>query len=283
MKGIFELKEVSNYRPTKGLLSFEMLEMVEKGFGRDHALAEWVASGRSADSFRQVLKKLKDNLLQDLFSGRMGLEPNQLKRIECWEKFCKVKCLMIADKRTAAMEIATEVIHLAQKCGFTEIVLSLAIQLEFYFGAMAPDKQRYLRYRRIRKKAVSDLEWEQKAGATYSKLFFIIKSNKDWRTLAPEIEELKKAPPVSLLFLSIRCSLLTAWYELCGEYKKMISTIEEAIAHIMASSQWKSPFILVNLYLELLPILIAQKRFTKAERYLNTALQHPQKGSYTWH
>ncbi|HFA48292.1 MAG TPA: hypothetical protein ENJ95_04655 [Bacteroidetes bacterium] len=283
MKGLFELAQVSSYQPVADGFSSELLGMVGAGYGRDEALGMWVASGRSVDSFRHAYKKLKDRLLKEAFAKKNGLAFIQHKRMECWERFQKVKCLLIADKRVMAMELAGETLRYAQKYGLTEIVLSLSAQLEFYFGAINPDTRRYLRYRKIRKDAAREVSLEQDARGLYTCLIFYARLDKDWESLRPEVEKLEKSMASSVRFIVLRCNVLVAWYELLGDIKKMVAVVKDSIQMINKTADDSPHAALVNRYLQLLPILTAQKKFAEAESYLSESLGLPDEGSYTWH
>ena len=283
MENILELSRLINYRPEEKGYGSELLGLVEAGHGRNEAMQEWLASGRTEVSFRQALKKLKDRFIKESFEGDAEMSVAQRQRVMCWERHKTVKCLLLADRRLAAAFLAIETIPIAKKCGLTEIVLSLSIGLEYFFGILSPDKRRYQRYRKIRKESSEIIKLEQTTLLLYVQLIIYAYSKKDWRVLKPEIEELTKTNSLSIKFIANKCNVLVAWHELFGETEKMADVIIEAIQSIKNSTDILPIIAIINRYLQLLPILIAQKKFTEAENYLTESLGLPDEGSYTWH
>lgn len=282
MKSIVELSQVSNYRPQGGY-ALELYEIINLGTDRSDALVFWEKNGRSPDSFRQALKKLKDNLLKEAFDKNIELSDTQKRRIYCWERFYKTKAMLVAGKNDAAASIGGETIPLAQKCGLTEVVLSISIFLESHYATIAPSTQKYLRYRKLRKTSSEDFNWETKADTLYSSLIFHYLKKKDIGGLTNEILEIQNSKCKSNRFIQLKCTVLTTWHELRGAYNALEDTLRETLRFFDKNSDNVAFTTHANLYRRLADILIPQKRFDEGEHYLSNAIKLPDSGSYLFH
>lgn len=283
MKGLLQLSQVSRYRPKANGLGYELFELVVAGQEREQAINSWISQGRSEDSFRQAFKKLKDGFIREAFLDNKGYDYIQQRRILCWDRFQKIKCLLIADKKAAAIPLAIETIVLAQKCGFTEIVCSLSRELEHHYGAIVLDKRRYLRYRKIRKTAQANLTKEQDVQSLFTRLVFNLKTGKGLIDCEKEWKRLRNEKSGTYRFMLYRCNTLT----IIDYYRDNFDSVAKEIKFTLqyfGKSKTLLPFtVRTNLYHQLLPLLIAQKSFAEAEKQLTLSLKLPANGSYMWH
>ena len=283
VKGLLQLSQVSRFRPKTNGLGHELFELVMAGQEREEAINTWISQGRSEDSFRQAYKKLKDGFIREAFLDDKGFDLIQRRRILCWDRFQKIKCLMIADKKAAAIPLAIETIVLAQKCGFTEIVFSLGRELEHHYGAIVPDKRRYLRYRKIRKTAHANLAKEYDVQSLFTQMVFNLKSGKGLIDADEEWDNLRKEKTGTYLFMLYRCNILTILDYYRGNYQGVVKVIKFTLKYFRASNTLLPFTVRTNLFHQLLPLLIAQKSFAEAEKQLTLSLKLPATGSYMWH
>ncbi len=168
---IRELMSVSDYRPSGGY-SMELMELTELGLSRPEAPRHWVSLGRTEKSFYKAYKVLKDDLARLAFLNKKSVMSAEGRRMKVWEKYKLVQQLLIAQKKPAAVELAVELVTMAVKAGFTEIVLGLSSLLENHFGSIELDTRRYLRYRKLRKEYSRLFNDELDVKALHAKLVF---------------------------------------------------------------------------------------------------------------
>ncbi|HFA48061.1 MAG TPA: hypothetical protein ENJ95_03475 [Bacteroidetes bacterium] len=278
---IRELLDVSGYRPEGGY-SLDMLGLVNSGLGRSEALAEWVGKGKSKDSFYKTYKSLKDNLICSGLKFK-GASPHILNRMEVWEKYKAVKQLILGEKKGAAMELAIEVVQLAKKVEFLEVVVGMASDLEHYFGGVATDTRRYLRYRGLRKQYSSLLQDEMGAKSLQTQVAFYIKRKKDLSGLAAEMEELENKKTGSVMFMRYRFSALSMWFEKRGEIDRLKSAFRETIRFYDECKLDVAVSARTNLYFRLTPYLVQMGRFAEAGTHISRGLQTTVEGTHNWH
>lgn len=280
MQHIRELMEVSGYNPVSGY-SLDMVKIIQEGLGRSEALRRWVALGRTEGSFYRALKTLKDNLVKLAFlEGKgAGLEG---RKMEVWEKYKVVNQLLIAGKKTAAVELGIELVSQAQKLGISEVVVGLASMLEGHFGSLEIDNRRYLRYRKIRKDFLKILEDEIEVKGLQTRLVFAIGRGKDLLELQGEIEELAVKRTGSLNFMRYRFSALSVWYEAMDDMAGLMNAFRET-ADYYEGCETVPPAALTNLYYRLTPALVERRLYADAEAHLSKALRMVRAGSHNWH
>lgn len=282
MNSIIELSQVSSFRPTTGHL-LELFEILENSSSRTDAQKQWKILGRSRDSFRQALKKLKDSLLEEAKFEKEDFSAAQNKRIECWNKFFKINSLLIAEKKYAAVAIATETLKLSQRCGLTEIEASLSHLLESHYGSIKLDTRKYLRYRKLRKTSANKLSEEREIQSLYTKLVFYYFRKKDLSELDDGIKWAESLNLGSNKYMRLRSSLLCTWYQLKGEYEKIIDTLKYTINFFDTNDSYLSFVARLNLHHNISTFLIASKQFSEADYFLTKCITLPTVGSYTYH
>lgn len=282
MQLVKELLEVSAQHPDNGY-SGELVRLVEEGMGRSEMMDDWVRKGRSEGSFYKALKALKDVLVKYAFLEKGGFDGASVKRMEVWEKHKVVKQLMIAAKKEAAVTLAIEVVQLAQRVGYTEVVSSLASDLEYHFGAVAPDTRRYLRYKKIRKDSMSMLMDEIEVKSLQVELEHCLRKNKGLGKLSARMEELRMKKKGSYLFMRFRFAVLSAWCERMGDSDGMLRAYRETAKFYRSASTAVPKGAFLNLYFRLSSFLIRERLFADAEACLSKALGIAPEGSHNWH
>lgn len=282
MQSIRELLDVSDYRPKNGY-SAELVDLVSADLERAEMMENWVGSGRSAGSFYKTLKSLKDSLVDYSYLDKSGWEGLRLKRMEVWEKFRCIKQSFIAEKRQAATSLAIEVVQLAQKFGFSEIVLSLASDLEHHFGVVVPDTRRFLRYKKLRKVYSIKLTDELEAKALQVQLVFNINKGKEVKSLFPEVEKLISKKSGTAKFMQYRFGVLSVWYDHLGDVDSMKKALDETLRYYEGCTEVVPNSAKWSLYFRTVPLLVREKRFLEASALVSRALQTVKEGTHNWH
>lgn len=277
-----ELLEVSSFRPSGGYAA-DLYSQFESGISRSDIMRNWEKSERPKASFYKVLKALKDSLIELAFIEKKGWVGMKLKRMEVWEKFKVVKQLMVAERRDGSMELAIEVVGLAKKLGLTEIVLSLANNLEYWFGAVNPDTRRYLRYRRLKKDYLGYYNDELNAQSLQTLLVFNVNKRKPIKELANEIRELEKKPIGTAKFAQYRFAVLSVWYNHYSDSFSMAKVMKETLGFYGSCNETLSVSAKINLNFQYAQLLIKCRRFADAGAELAKALQTVVEGTHNWH
>ena len=279
---IRELLEVSEYRPSSGHLS-DMLRLIETGFSRSEALHQWTTKGRSQASFYKIYKALKDDLVRLAFLEGKNFPEVESHRLEVWEKYKVFSQLIVTQRKYAAVTLGIEIVRMAIKTGFTEIVVNVASVLEIYFGSTEIDTRRYLRYRKLRKNYFRMLEDELDVKALLARLVFYINKKKDLSELEEEMIELASQTTGSFTFMRIRYSALSVWYDHKGDFKQMRKLFEETLNFYEHCEVELPATTLITPYFRLIPALVAQKMYAEAEKHLSKALHLAKEGTQNWH
>ena len=282
MQLIRELLEVSDHRPPAGYPA-DLVELTESGLSRPEALHLWMSKGRSEVSFYKACKALKDDLVRLAFLERKSYSEVESRRIEVWEKYKVFNQLLVTQKKPAAVTLGVELVRLAIKTGFTEIIVGVTSILETHFGSAEIDTRRYLRYRKLRKEYSRMLEDELDAKALLARLVFYTKRKKDISELEDELRELEAKKTGSFTFMRFRFSVLSTWYEINGEFERMRNLFQETMTFFENCAVELPEGVLANLNFRLTPQLVAHKQFADAEIHLTRALSVVREGAQNWH
>lgn len=280
MDELRKILNISSYRPEGGYAK-ELIELAISGLRQAEAISVWKSKGRSQNSFYEAKRNIQHKLLNNIHIEK-ELTEIENKRVHAWERYFQIKKLMVLKQKGLAMSRAIDALNFAKKCDLTIIVANLAHHLENYHGAITGDTQRYLRYRKIRKEYQKRLIDEMDIQGLSAQFVHTVNKRKDWKVLEPEILAIKEKGG-STLFTMHRYLILSNWYEMTGNYDKVVETYRETLDKI-EQSNFVLPFVArTDLIQRLVPMLIAKGHYAEAERKLNKVLPIMPPGKNGWH
>ena len=278
-----EISEMSSYQPLEGDV-LSVYELAVNDIERSKLVEEWEKEGKSKVYFRFVYKVLKDRLLNGIFNYEFkNFELSKKARINCWKRIAQVKTLLIGEKKRAAIEIAAETLRMAEKLGVTEIAQMVASDLSYHFGVIDVDIRRYRRYRKKERIYQEQLRNEMSIQSLFVELGFLITKKRNYSHLFPQIKKLKEVKNRSQKFNLYYFSLFSLLYRAERNVKGIITICSEATNHFKSKDTTFSIQSYWNFYQQLIPFLIADKRFSLAESKINECIAIPLKGSINWH
>ncbi|MEZ4932378.1 MAG: hypothetical protein R2788_09705 [Saprospiraceae bacterium] len=283
MSTITNIGRISMYRPTSGNL-LDMYELLDEVDDREKAVDLWLKEGKTRESFRWAYKSLKDKLLDGIFLNSFNdFETAKKIRIECWKRLAQVKTLLVADQRKAAIEVASQALKLAEKCGFLDIAVAISKELYYHYGTIDLDIRKYRRYRKKVRIFREELRKEEDLYNLYVEFSFLDLKKRDTSHLEKEIMKYKSIDSDWYKFNLFKYSLLATVFIKKGEHTNVIRYCNDAITYFRNSDSILPYSTLWHFYRQLTPYLINKKLFAQAESKLNESILLPATGSQNWH
>ena len=287
MIALRELSDISNYAPQSGdiLKLFEVM-MKSSGITRQDAWLAFQQNDKSENRFRVVYKSLKDNLIDGIFTNSFKDFSNiQQAQVKIWKNLAACKILISVDKRNAAISIAKRTLTDALKNGAIDASIILSKLLERHYASIQPDTKKYYYYKDLVHSQLKLFNEETLSESAFSELAFRARKGRDIKDMEQNIKQLDKIAinnqeyKFNLFYYTTK----TFWYRLTNNLKAFTETCKDAIAffdHYPGPLPYTTKW---SFYFQLIPILIGNKEFTKAEIITKKCLENPSEGSYNWH
>lgn len=284
MKVLQEIKDLSTYQPTQGVLH-DLYEMLFKE-SMDRVVAAEEFSKKGYKNFNDAYNKLKVRLLNGVFQNSFkDLTIVQRQHVTITKKYSQAKILYKLHKRISGVKIAEETIVKAEKMGMIEIALSLSRDMEMHFGTQfkASKKYNYYRAKNAALKKAFDQEYDMQR--LYVELMYANKNNKP---MEPIFEKLEAIGSTALENKEYRFRLfyhhsINKMADKQGNEALLIANTKTAL-DFFDSCKTPLPYTTKFTFLiNLLPIQLSDKAYNKVEKTLATCLSLPNKGTYNWH
>ena len=286
MIALKELSALSKFQPASGDLLRLFEVAMQPNISRKDAQVAFMVNQKSDIRFRVVYKNLKDKLIDGIFSNSFGDYTSvQQGQFKTWKNLTAAKILIGSEKKNAGISLAKETIAAANKFGLIGIELELSRELEMHYGSVQPELLKFKHYQ----KRVEDLTRlyhnEIFAQSSFSELAFKVRKRKQLNDMAGTIEKLDK---IALSNQEYKFNLFyyttkSFWHRLNNDLKSFTETCKDAIA-LFENYPGPLPYTAKwSFYFMLIPVLIGNKEFTKAEIVTKKCLEYPTVGSYNWH
>lgn len=288
MNNLLEIQAVSNFHPTNTDVGrLYKLIMEDSSITREEVFQAFNKEKKNSQEYnRYVFKSLKDELINGIFqSSFKGLSKIQQSHFEVMKKYAACKILIGTGKKKAGIPLTRETLALAEKYGILEIALALARELELHFSIVDLNNQKYALYQQKVEKLQQYVFEETAAQSAYAKLAFSIQKKKCTASSKKDIAALELIKPNNKEYkFNLHYYILkTLWYQLHKDNHNLIKTCQDALSFFDEYDRPLSQVVRFSFYFKLIPLLILQKNFEKAEESINRCLTLLNKGSYNWH
>ncbi len=249
-------------------------------------------SDNSAFYASRLKKRLKKRLTNTLFFvdvNQQSFNEHNRAYIICYKQVTASKILFGLNARQASVPLAEEALKLALEFEFVELILSLARDLQLYYGTITGEKKKLERMGEILDQFTKVLQAEiqvEKYYATIMNHFVASKATKpeikdEVEQCAKQIEELFKEIS-SPRFNFFGYLILTLRYEVANDYKNTLKICEKALAYFEPIASKVSIGNIFSFALKVLAYEIYLGNFEAAKIAAEKCFQFSREGTYNW-
>lgn len=280
-----EIFSISKFKPTKGPL-FEVYQLIVKNGATREEASIIFEERKELNKFYLNYNRLKEKGLEGILTDRRnGLTIIQRKQLEVYKKFLQCKILYVLHQRIAFTTISESTIKKAEKVDLFNIALSISRDLQKHYSEVAPNEKKFTYYQNKIQTLNDYLSEELKIERIYTRLIF------SYRKQQLKKDSFKELAIITKTYQKNTNFRFRLWYHIAKniqhDYNKdviaLLENTKEALAFFDGFNRPMPYAARFNFLMNLIPIYINQKDFTKAERTINASLVLPTKGSYNWH
>ncbi|PHN00981.1 hypothetical protein [Flavilitoribacter nigricans] len=241
--------------------------------------------------------KLKDRLFNRLINtvffidiNKKGLVPVQKAFYECYKNAAAVKILLGKGIRVPAIGLAEKTLKKCLLFGFTDLVIELARHIRMQYASFDPQEKDFNFYTSIIDK---HLKIYKKEIETEEYLYSLLLKHENRtnlnqyyaKVLKTQKNRIKKIllKGVSSMRINLYCYFfLFTYYELSGNWKKLIKICDEVIQKEVSNPNVFTPTLLGNSYYRKIKSLFILEKYALAESMISKCLSHFKMRSHDW-
>jgi hypothetical protein len=246
---------------------------------------------KSVTPYNKVKAALKSFLLDKLFEIDL-LEPyyhaRQRAYFECYKSWATIKIMQGKNARHVPAALAEEVLKIAIKYDFTDVVQEMARTLRLHYGSIEGDQKRHEYYRQLAAKYEDIYQWENISEEFYT---FITANYVNSKSTQHQIhnqatmywlqlkEPIEKYDTYRLQF----CGRLieATIYSSINDYRSTIAICENAIRFFESKAYIAGVPLQAFLYQEMV-CYVQLKDYEKGKKAAERGLKLLQEGAYNW-
>ena len=284
MDRIKRLAAISTYRPKGGQL-LQLFEMLDQGMSRKQAKAQFNEEGIRDEHFNVLYSNLSGKLLEGiLINSFKDYSLFRQRYFKLLKAFTTCKILIHSGDKANGVPEAEKLVRKAVDLKMPELALPLARELEMHYSITQTVSEKYNKYNDLSIHLQTELNNEIDAQRLYASLAFAIKRRLPMDGFPDKIQALVAAGPSDYFLYNLYMYSTQILYHRHKKDKSSILRTSQEALHFF--NQFESPLpntVKWNFARQMIPILIGQKDFGKAELMAKRSVQMVTKGSYNYH